>query len=159
MRHVMETLSEEADLVIIDSPPVLSVADAAILANAADGVLLVADAGRTRREMARRAKDSLERAGANLFGMVLNRMTKQTSGYYYYYYNQDGERGKKRGRKAPWWQPWKRFGKSTQRRGSDSVKLMSESDQIARNGNGVVTAVAEHGKTGVAEKNGASHVV
>ncbi len=108
MAQLMQTLTQEADMVIMDSPPVLSVADATILANAADGVVLVADAGRTRREMARRAKESLERAGANLLGMVLNRMTRQTSGYYYYYYyDQSNERSKRRRRRPRWWQIWR----------------------------------------------------
>lgn len=117
MAQLLQVLSQEAEMVILDSPPVLSVADAAILANAADGVVLVADAGRTRREMARRAKENLERAGANLLGMVLNRMTRQTSGYYYYYYyDQSGERSKRRRRQLPWWQVWRRLRKRLHRR-------------------------------------------
>lgn len=123
MAQLMQVLNQEADMVIVDSPPVLSVADAAILANAADGVVLVADAGRTRREMARRAKESLERAGANLLGMVLNRMTRQTSGYYYYYYyDQSGERSKRRRRKLPWWQAWRRLRKRLHRPSGEATE-------------------------------------
>lgn len=123
MAQLMQALHQEADMVIVDSPPVLSVADAAILANAADGVVLVADAGRTRREMARRAKESLERAGANLLGMVLNRMTRQTSGYYYYYYyDQSGERSKRRRRNLPWWQVWRRLRKRLHRPSGEATE-------------------------------------
>jgi capsular exopolysaccharide synthesis family protein len=60
------------DYVLIDSPPVSLVADAAVLAPAVDGVLLVVSAGRTKRDLARRAKDQLERVGARLLGVVLN---------------------------------------------------------------------------------------
>lgn len=123
MAQLLQVLSQEAEMVILDSPPVLSVADAAILANAADGVVLVADAGRTRREMARRAKESLERAGANLLGMVLNRMTRQTSGYYYYYYyDQSGERSKHRRRQLPWWQVWRRLRKRLHRQPGEATE-------------------------------------
>lgn len=123
MAQLMQVLNQEAEMVIMDSPPVLSVADAAILANAADGVVLVADAGRTRREMARRAKESLERAGANLLGMVLNRMTRQTSGYYYYYYyDQSGERSKRRRRQLPWWQVWRRLRKRLHRQPGEATE-------------------------------------
>jgi Mrp family chromosome partitioning ATPase len=120
---LLQVLNQEAEMVIVDSPPVLSVADAAILANAADGVVLVADAGRTRREMARRAKESLERAGANLLGMVLNRMTRQTSGYYYYYYyDQSGERSKRRRRTFHWWQVWRRLRKRLRRQPGEATE-------------------------------------
>ncbi|MER3457471.1 MAG: protein tyrosine kinase [Chloroflexota bacterium] len=123
MAQLLQVLSQEAEMVILDSPPVLSVADATILANAADGVVLVADAGRTRREMARRAKESLERAGANLLGMVLNRMTRQTSGYYYYYYyDQSGERSKRRRRQLPWWQVWRRLRKRLHRQPGEATE-------------------------------------
>jgi len=123
MAQLLQVLNQEAEMVIVDSPPVLSVADAAILANAADGVVLVADAGRTRREMARRAKESLERAGANLLGMVLNRMTRQTSGYYYYYYyDQSGERSKRRRRQLPWWQVWRRLRKHLRRQPGEATE-------------------------------------
>lgn len=151
MSHLMETLSREADLVIIDSPPVLSVADASILANAADGVLLIADAGRTRREMARRAKESLERAGANLFGIVLNRMTKQTAGYYYYYYHQDGEQNRHRGRKPRWWQIWRRLRRSHHRH-SPEPSQAAMGALAGANGNNTATIAPEAGKNGVAEK-------
>jgi non-specific protein-tyrosine kinase len=123
MAQLLQVLNQEAEMVIVDSPPVLSVADAAILANAADGVVLVADAGRTRREMARRAKESLERAGANLLGMVLNRMTRQTSGYYYYYYyDQSGERSKRRRRTFHWWQVWRRLRKRLRRQPGEATE-------------------------------------
>ena len=59
--------------VIIDGPPVISMADAAILANQVNGVVLVVDANRTSRLLAREALDVLNQAGATVLGAILNR--------------------------------------------------------------------------------------
>jgi succinoglycan biosynthesis transport protein ExoP len=92
MSQLIGELTEFADVVIFDSPPVLSATDAALLANRLDATILVADAGRTRRETALRAVDQLQRAGSNLLGGVVNRLQKKSGGYYYYYhyYSADG---------------------------------------------------------------------
>jgi capsular exopolysaccharide synthesis family protein len=87
MSQVVAELRDLADVIIFDSPPVLSATDAALLANRLDGTILVTDSGRTRREAALRAVEQLQRAGANLIGGVLNRMQKKTGGYYYYYHD------------------------------------------------------------------------
>jgi protein-tyrosine kinase len=87
MSQVIAELHDLADVVIFDSPPVLSATDAALLANRLDGTILVAESGRTRREAALRAVEQLQRAGANLIGGVLNRLQKKTGGYYYHYYD------------------------------------------------------------------------
>jgi succinoglycan biosynthesis transport protein ExoP len=89
MREVLAGLVELADIVIVDSPPILAVADAAILASEIDGVLMVLDAGTTRREIAQRALASLQQVQAGVIGAVLNRVPRRRSGYYYYYYNHD----------------------------------------------------------------------
>ena len=72
MRQLIESLVASAELVLFDSPPVALVADAAILAHMLDGVILVISAGRTRRDMAIRAKSILEKASARVLGVVLN---------------------------------------------------------------------------------------
>lgn len=95
MGDLMELLQQYADVVVFDSPPVMAVADAAILASRLDGVLLVVDAGATRRGPARHSKESLEAVGAHLLGVTLNRLSASRSGYYYYYSN-DGRRRKRR---------------------------------------------------------------
>jgi non-specific protein-tyrosine kinase len=69
--RVLGAIGAEADVVLIDAPPVAAVADATILAARVDGVLLVVDSGRTRRDTARRATDQLQRVGARLLGAVL----------------------------------------------------------------------------------------
>ncbi|MFN8634421.1 MAG: CpsD/CapB family tyrosine-protein kinase [Chloroflexota bacterium] len=69
--RVLASIGEEADIVLVDAPPVSSVTDASILATRVDGVLLVVDSGRTRRDTARRATDQLQRVGARILGAVL----------------------------------------------------------------------------------------
>ena len=64
-------LTGQADLVIFDSPPALAVTDAAVLGAKVDGVLLVISAGKTRREHAERAKESLEKARVRIVGSTL----------------------------------------------------------------------------------------
>lgn len=71
--RLLESLSEQADIVLIDSPPVLPVADTLVLARMVGGVLLVVNSGSTTYAAATRAKDTLVRNHARLLGMVLNR--------------------------------------------------------------------------------------
>jgi non-specific protein-tyrosine kinase len=69
--RVLAAIGGEADMVLVDAPPVSAVTDATILATRVDGVLLVVDSGRTRRDPARRAADQLQRVGARMLGAVL----------------------------------------------------------------------------------------
>ena len=77
------TLSEHFDYVIIDSPPVLAVADASILANTASGVVFVVGADQTSRHAARAAIDQLHAVQAHVIGAVLNRVDLEHNPYYY----------------------------------------------------------------------------
>ncbi len=88
MKQVMAGLAEIADVVIYDSPPAVIVADAAILSERVDGAVFVIHVGKTRREVIQQAIFNLRQAEANLFGAVLNRVSKKTHSYYYhgYYY-------------------------------------------------------------------------
>jgi succinoglycan biosynthesis transport protein ExoP len=83
--EVLDELAASADIVIIDTPPVLAVTDAAVLAARADGVLLVAALGQTHRGAARQAKETLEATAARLLGVVINKTEGQTGSYYGYY--------------------------------------------------------------------------
>jgi len=58
-QQIFKTLADGFDLVLIDSPPLLPVTDAVLLAQVADGVLLVASAGQSRRADLRRAREKL----------------------------------------------------------------------------------------------------
>ena len=85
MELVLEQAKRLYDIVIFDTPPVLAVTDAKILANIVDGSLLVIRSTQTEIDAAKRAKETLETAHGKLFGTVLNDRDKKTSNYYYYY--------------------------------------------------------------------------
>jgi non-specific protein-tyrosine kinase len=84
MEDVIAALSEQADQVFFDTPPIVAVTDAAVLATKVDGVLLVISAGKTRREYARTAVQRLEQINARLVGAVLTnvQMGAVIQGYY-----------------------------------------------------------------------------
>ncbi len=106
MRQLIEQLKSRADVVLFDTPPAIPVTDATVLAIQTDGVLLVADAGRTRRNMARQVVENLRQVGANLLGVALNRLSPRGAGsyyYYYYYYYSEDNKGRKR-RRRRWYQ-------------------------------------------------------
>jgi capsular exopolysaccharide synthesis family protein len=69
--HVLSLARAQADFVLVDTSPAGALADAAVLAPRLDGMLLVVSAGRTKRDLARRAREQLERVNANLLGVVL----------------------------------------------------------------------------------------
>ncbi len=85
-RSLWAELSKIYDYVLIDSPPVLAVADASILASQAEGVLMVVRSGSTRNDFARKAKEQLLTANASIIGTVINGMKQDTQDYQYYYY-------------------------------------------------------------------------
>jgi capsular exopolysaccharide synthesis family protein len=91
MRQVLERLRGAADIVVLDSPPVQAVTDAAILSSYVDGVLLVVDASHGRRRAVRESREALARAGANVLGVVLNRLPSAANASYAAYYGHDGE--------------------------------------------------------------------
>jgi len=89
MAVTLETLGAQYDFVLIDSPPILAVTDAVVLSRRSDGVIIVADAGTTRRGQLKQAVEHLRSSNAHMLGVVLNRLTPRSDGYYtYYYYRQ-----------------------------------------------------------------------
>jgi len=85
MRWILDRLAADADLVIVDSPPLQAVTDAAILASITDGTLLVIDSGRTRRAATQHGRDALAKADARVLGVALNRMSTRSGNEYVYY--------------------------------------------------------------------------
>jgi polysaccharide biosynthesis transport protein len=85
-RDIFTRLRDQYDLVLIDSPPVLPVTDAAILSRHADATLMLAAAGQTRRSDLHRAVEKLDQVGVTILGTVLNKVTRQTGRYYGYGY-------------------------------------------------------------------------
>lgn len=85
MRTVLDRLATSAEFVILDSPPLQAVTDAAILSALVDGTVLVVDAGRTRSGAVRNGREALAKIGGRVLGVTLNRMSESMSGDYYYY--------------------------------------------------------------------------
>ncbi|WP_018394790.1 CpsD/CapB family tyrosine-protein kinase [Bacillus sp. 37MA] len=85
MKEFLEHSLEKYDFVLFDTPPVLAVTDAQVLANQCDGTILVVNSGKTEIEGVQKAKDLLQSVKAKLLGVVLNNRTMKDSSYYYYY--------------------------------------------------------------------------
>lgn len=98
MKNVLQRAKEQYDYVLIDTPPVMPVTDALIVSRFVDGMILVIASAEVKVEMARDVKKQLVNAGANILGVVLNKVRSEHHGYgygYYYYYGNDGEKHKK----------------------------------------------------------------
>lgn len=90
MAEVLEQCLALADIVVIDSPPILAAADTPVLAAQTDGALIVMEVGATDRRMVRDAYEQMQRANARILGSVLNKIPQDGKrGYYYYYYYSD----------------------------------------------------------------------
>ncbi len=89
MRTFLEKAQQQFDMLILDSPPISSLADASVLGSIVDGVLFIVKANMANRDLVSKAKDQLETVGANIIGVVLNDVDVKRDGYYkyYYYYN------------------------------------------------------------------------
>jgi len=87
MKDLVSTLSEEYDLILFDTPPVLAVADAQILSGLCDGVVLVIRSHRTEKKNLVKAKELLDRTKCNLLGTIFNAVDQKEA--YYYHYKED----------------------------------------------------------------------
>ena len=90
MIEFLQRLKEKADIIIFDSPPVLAVTDATVLSSRADGVILVAQAKRTRRDATKQVINRLDHVGANVLGCVLNQVSGKGDYSHYSYYTRSG---------------------------------------------------------------------
>jgi capsular exopolysaccharide synthesis family protein len=89
MRAFLDRAMAQFDMVLLDSPPISSLADASILGAIVDGVLFIVKVNMANRELIAKARDQLETVGANIVGVALNDVDVRRDGYYryYYYYN------------------------------------------------------------------------
>jgi len=85
MEELLKEMKQQFDMVIFDTPPILAVADAQILANQVDASILVVSSGKTEKEAALKAKELLVHAKSKLLGAVLNNRKADSGNYYYYY--------------------------------------------------------------------------
>ena len=93
MKRLLEELKTRFDYIILDSPPVIPIADAGILGAQTDGVILIVQAEKTQEQTVRQAQELLEQARAKNIGFVLTQVDYHIPGYfsYYYHYNKDGK--------------------------------------------------------------------
>jgi protein-tyrosine kinase len=102
MRESLETGVTDFDMVLLDSPPVVSVADAVALASFTDGVVLVVQTGKVPHEVIRRAAGNIQAVKGRILGVVMNAVNLKRDGYYYDYYRYyhsyyaENEAGKRR---------------------------------------------------------------
>lgn len=101
LKEFIEEAKREYELILFDSPPILSAADAAILSSKMDGVLLVYRLGKVSRGLLKRSTAQLEQVKARMLGVILNGMKPEVSPdfqnfKYYNYYSSHGGDGKKR---------------------------------------------------------------
>jgi capsular exopolysaccharide synthesis family protein len=85
MEQFFQDAEEFFDLIVFDTPPLLAVTDAQILANRCEGSILVVSSGKTENEQAVKAKEILDAAQSKLLGVVLNNKKIENNNYYYYY--------------------------------------------------------------------------
>ncbi len=81
---LLETIRSEVDLVLVDSPPMLSASDALSIAARTDGVIIVCQSHKTRTDAIRHTANSLHQGGIRVIGVVLNRQKGQQGSTYYY---------------------------------------------------------------------------
>jgi len=103
MEELIEVLRKNFTRIIIDTPPITAVTDAALLGKLSDGVVLVVRADRTIRDMAKTGVEQLTAVNAKLLGVVLNGVGIGRGSYYYYqyyyYYGDEGYQEKKSSRR------------------------------------------------------------
>lgn len=89
----MSSLLQEAlgkyDLILLDTPPIISVTDSAVLSSMVDGVILVVGAGQADKNMVKKAYGLLENVKARVLGVVMNKVQIEKGFEYYYYYAKD----------------------------------------------------------------------
>lgn len=86
MKQLFETCRAEFDFIVIDTPPVLTLTDAVVVAANADATILVMRSGQIGRQALRRSRNTLFRANANIVGLAVNAIDTHAPDYHYYHY-------------------------------------------------------------------------
>ncbi|MFA6079580.1 MAG: CpsD/CapB family tyrosine-protein kinase [Candidatus Omnitrophota bacterium] len=93
MKVLLESLKARFDYIFIDSPPVVPLTDPCILGGLADGVILVAQAGRTQRDMIKNVEQRLTQAHCNMLGYIITNVEYHLPTYLYRYVNKYSDEG------------------------------------------------------------------
>lgn len=91
MNQMIEEMKAQYDLVVFDSPPVLAVTDAQILATKVDGTIVVIPQGEVTKKELNETAERLKNVKANVLGSVMNKVEREADNYNYYYYYRDQE--------------------------------------------------------------------
>ena len=83
MKSIIRQLTGSFDMVLIDAPPVIAVTDAQILATIAEGTLIVTSYGATEKFGLVKTKELLDKVGAKVLGVVINKVPEKSEHYYY----------------------------------------------------------------------------
>ncbi len=94
MKEALEKARSRFDFVLMDTPPVLATSDTAVLGPRVDGVIIVINAGSSRRDEAKKSRELLSQVKTRILGTVLNNVTHAHAYGYYYYYHYSQQRGK-----------------------------------------------------------------
>lgn len=99
IREFVESVRDYYDYIFIDAPPIGIVTDAGIISTYTDGCIFVVGAGEADIEMAKVSKERLEKVGANILGVVLNKFEASGANGYYNYYYEEEVKSRGRGRR------------------------------------------------------------
>ncbi|WNR43517.1 CpsD/CapB family tyrosine-protein kinase [Paenibacillus roseipurpureus] len=88
MLSAIEELKQQFDIILIDAPPAIAVTDSQIISTRADGVILVVNSDKTKRDAVMKAKQNLDNVRARILGVVLNNVDRKNKDAYYYYYGE-----------------------------------------------------------------------
>ena len=102
LTDLLKELRQKYDYIIIDTPPIGSVIDAAIVAKECDGAILVIESDRVRYKDAQRVQEQLKKTGCRILGAVLNKVDVKKDRYYHryhYYYYADRQKNEEKAEK------------------------------------------------------------
>jgi capsular exopolysaccharide synthesis family protein len=91
MLRSIDELKLQFDVILIDAPPAIAVTDSQIIATRSDGVILVVNSDKTKRDAVLKAKQNLDNVRARILGVVLNNVDRKNKDAYYYYYYGESE--------------------------------------------------------------------
>lgn len=86
MRNLLDQLRNDFDVILIDTPPILAVTDSAIVSVMCDAVVIVAAAGKVKKNRLQKAKEQLDHVNANVIGIVLNQTNRDDQEIFYMKY-------------------------------------------------------------------------
>jgi Mrp family chromosome partitioning ATPase len=97
MSAILDFLNQRSDIVLIDTPPALTVTDASILASQVDGILIVVKAGKTKMDSVKRMVTSFRQQGTRLLGVVINDVNFKNPRYSYFYQDYNNSTWQRKG--------------------------------------------------------------